>query len=131
MGPASYCRRFIPSFSKVAAPLFELTKKDILFQWSAECQSAFEKLKGAMTTGPVLAWFNGVFVLETDVSWVAVNKRTGQLNQFCTPAAHCSNMNGITARLSWRPWEWSGLCTTSDTTCMGIDAPTVRHSKLY
>ena len=32
LGLASYYRRFVPGFSKVAAPLFVLTHKDALFQ---------------------------------------------------------------------------------------------------
>ena len=45
VGLASYYRRFIQSFSKIAAPLFELTKKDMPYQWSAEHQAAFQCLK--------------------------------------------------------------------------------------
>ena len=45
VGLASYYRRFIPGFSKIAGPLFVLTKKDSLFEWSPSCQQAFERLK--------------------------------------------------------------------------------------
>ena len=41
-GLASYYRRFIPSFSKIAAPLFALTKKDAPFCWDSCSQDGFE-----------------------------------------------------------------------------------------
>ena len=39
LGLASYYRRFIPGFSKLAGPLFALTHKDIEFIWSTECEN--------------------------------------------------------------------------------------------
>ena len=33
LGFANFYRRFIPEFSKLAAPLTRLTKKDVNFQW--------------------------------------------------------------------------------------------------
>jgi hypothetical protein len=36
LGMASYYRRFIPRFSKMAAPLHTLLKKDLGFEWTAE-----------------------------------------------------------------------------------------------
>ena len=74
VGLASYYRRFIPSLSKVAAPLFELTKKDTPFHWSASCQVAFKSLKEALTNAPVLAFprFGDGYLLETDASGVGL-----------------------------------------------------------
>ena len=51
VGLASYYRRFIPSFSKIASPLFPLTKEDVPFEWSSSCQNAFESLKEIMAKG--------------------------------------------------------------------------------
>ena len=41
-----------------------------MFEWSTECQEAFEALKVAITKSPVLAYtnFEVDFVLETDAS---------------------------------------------------------------
>ncbi len=58
LGLASYCRRFCKDFSKVAAPLNSLLQKTMNFHWSPECSVAFEKLKFALITPPVLAYPN-------------------------------------------------------------------------
>ena len=38
LGLASYYRKFIPIFSKIAGPLHALTKKDVEYVWSPQCQ---------------------------------------------------------------------------------------------
>ena len=50
LGLASYYRRFVPNFAKIASPLHVLLKKDNVFQWSAECSSAFQQLKDVLTS---------------------------------------------------------------------------------
>ena len=70
VGLASYYRKFIPHFARVAGPLHALTKKDVTFVWTPECQSAFEELKQLLTTAPLLVYprFDRPFMLETDAS---------------------------------------------------------------
>ena len=70
LGLTSYYRRFVNQFAKVAEPLHRLTRKNAVFQWSQECQTAFEELKGRLVTPPVLAYpnFDADFVLEMDAS---------------------------------------------------------------
>lgn len=70
LGLASYYRRFVDRFAKIASPLHQLTKKDIKWSWSSECENAFQQLKTVLTTAPTLAYpnFNQEFVLETDAS---------------------------------------------------------------
>lgn len=47
-----------------------LTCKGVLFNWSSDCQSAFEELKSAFITAPILKLFNWEkkVILEIDVS---------------------------------------------------------------
>ena len=70
LGMASYYRRFIAGFAKIAQPLHHLTAKDVPFQWSTDCETAFVTLKSRLVTPPVLAYpcFGKEFTLETDAS---------------------------------------------------------------
>lgn len=70
LGLCSYYRRFIKSFADIASPLHKLTKKEAVFDWSPECNEAFEELKRLLTTAPVLAYPipSGTFTLDTDAS---------------------------------------------------------------
>jgi hypothetical protein len=50
----SYYRKYIRGYSKLAGPLFELTRKDVAFVWDVGCQQAFQALKAALMDAPVL-----------------------------------------------------------------------------
>jgi hypothetical protein len=45
LGLAGFYRRFVKDFSTVAAPINELTKKEVPFKWGEAQQKAFEELK--------------------------------------------------------------------------------------
>ena len=74
LGAAGYYRKFIRDFSALAAPLTELTKERVEWHWSAVQQSAFDALKQAIQSAPVLALPNDnlPFVVQTDASGFAV-----------------------------------------------------------
>ena len=74
IGLASYYRRYIPEFSRIAAPLTKLTRKGVGFEWTEECQRAFEELKAALMTEPVLVFpdWNKPFSVYVDASQTAV-----------------------------------------------------------
>lgn len=70
LGLASYYRRFIAGFSTAAAPLNQLTCKNVRFEWGPEQEQAFDALKSALCHSPVLTTPDpaGQFVLDTDAS---------------------------------------------------------------
>jgi hypothetical protein len=70
LGFANYYRRFIFEYSKKVTPMTKLTHKETPFVWSSECQKAFEELKEAFTSAPILRHFDPdkPIVLETDAS---------------------------------------------------------------
>ena len=58
MGLANFYRRFVKGFAAIAKPMTDLTKKDRDFTWSNEEEAAFQKLKEALTSAPVLQVFD-------------------------------------------------------------------------
>ena len=112
LGLASYYQRFIPKFAQIAQCLHELVgptsnkhkkirgqkkgktavvEKPIEqkeFKWTPEHQQAFDALKEALVTAPVLGYpdFNREFVLETDTSLqglVAVLSQQDETRKLC------------------------------------------------
>ncbi|UYV63435.1 hypothetical protein LAZ67_2004061 [Cordylochernes scorpioides] len=57
LGLCSYYRRFVENFSCKAKPLNDLLKNDAKFCWNEEQENAFEILKEALTSEPVLGHF--------------------------------------------------------------------------
>ena len=56
LGLCNYYRRFVPDFSVVAKPLTDLTSKSKEFEWTVSVHQAFEKLKVALSSAPVLTF---------------------------------------------------------------------------
>ena len=80
LGHAGFYRRFIPDFSKIAQSLTELLANDVPFVFSDECLDAFEKLKQALRTAPVIQPpdLNLPFELMCDASDYTVEAVLGQ-----------------------------------------------------
>lgn len=74
LGLCSYYRRFVEGFAKIARPLHKICEKGVKFHWTLECQQAFDNLKRALVTPPILAYPNpgAPFILDTDASDKAV-----------------------------------------------------------
>ena len=72
---ATYYRRFIKDFAKIATDLSKLSKltsKNVKFHWNNHCQGHFGDLKGALHGSEVMAYplKDGEFVLNTAIGAV-------------------------------------------------------------
>ena len=70
LGFLNFYRRFIKDFARVARPLNSLTSEKKDFEWTNECQEAFQSLKNILTSTPALAMPTDTdpFRVETDGS---------------------------------------------------------------
>lgn len=67
LGLGNYYRQFIKGYSRIAAPLTDITRKDLGYQWEEKQEKAFQQLKEAFTTAPVRRLFHPEdrIILET------------------------------------------------------------------
>ena len=71
MGHCGYYRRFIYMYAAIARPLYALL---VVFEWTDDCEVAFEKLKIALVTAPILRAPNWaeIFHVHIDASTYAI-----------------------------------------------------------
>jgi len=82
LGFANFCRRFIKDYSKITAPLTDLTKKDKPYIWTEKAQKAFKLLKERFTSESILIMFNPEkpITIETNASDFAIGAVASQPN---------------------------------------------------
>ncbi|QRW18193.1 Retrotransposable element Tf2 protein [Rhizoctonia solani] len=80
LGFANFLRRFVANFSHIARPLHNLVKKDTPWKWETREQEAFQNLKDAITSAPVLCHADPAkpYFLETDASGAALGSILSQ-----------------------------------------------------
>ena len=54
LGLAGYYNRIIQYFSRLAAPMMRLIRKEVKFEWNDLCEKAFQELKMRLTSSPIL-----------------------------------------------------------------------------
>ena len=110
LGVAVWYRVFIPNFSTVAAPLFDLTSARRKFEWTDECEKAVQRLKDALTHAPVLARWepNLPTRVVTDASKVGVGATLEQKHgEEWRPVAYWSRkLKDAETRYSATDLEW-------------------------
>ncbi|UYV73812.1 K02A2.6-like, partial [Cordylochernes scorpioides] len=74
LGMCSYYRKFIKDFSKIADPLTNLIKKSVSFTWTERQEEAFQTLKTALLSPPILGHFNpnAPTYVHTDASNIGI-----------------------------------------------------------
>ncbi|KAK1606382.1 hypothetical protein QYE76_030055 [Lolium multiflorum] len=120
LGLAGYYRKFIRDFGLIASPLTRLLRHEA-FAWDDEATAAFEALKGALTTGPVLQMpdFDKPFIVDCDASGAGfgavLHQGDGPLAYFSRPfaarhlklAAYEQELIGLVQAVRhWRPYLW-------------------------
>jgi hypothetical protein len=82
LGFGNFYRKFISHYSELARPLNDLMKKDKKFEWTTECQEAFDTMKKQFTEEPVLLMpdQSKPFQIESDASKVATGAVLTQLD---------------------------------------------------
>jgi len=83
----------VKDFSTIAAPLNELTKKGVAFNWREPQEIAFQELKKRLTEAPLLVLpdFTKTFEVECDASGIGIG---GVLMQDGKPIAYFSEKLG-------------------------------------
>lgn len=82
-GICSYNRKFIKDFASIAKPLHPLMGKPSEFVWTPEAQQAFEKLRDALVSAPILVKYDpdAEHELRTDASSHAIGAVLYQKHQ--------------------------------------------------
>jgi hypothetical protein len=81
LGLCSYYRRFIRGFAHIASPLNSLLEAGRAFDWSDECQDAFEMLKSKLTGEELMSYPDneGLYILDTDASNTGIGATLSQM----------------------------------------------------
>lgn len=58
LGMITYVSKFIPNVTEITAPLRELIKKDINFNWDKRHENAFKMIKSKLSEAPVLQYYD-------------------------------------------------------------------------
>ncbi|GFX18208.1 retrovirus-related Pol polyprotein from transposon 17.6 [Trichonephila clavipes] len=80
LGLCMYYRKFVKNLSTIARPLHKLTEAKPKFIWTVDCNNAFNKLKDALTSAPILAYpeIGKQFILDTDASHESIGAVSSQ-----------------------------------------------------
>jgi hypothetical protein len=126
LGLTGYYRKFVHGYGLIAAPLTALLKREA-FRWMAEATAAFDALKTALTTAPVLQLPNFAerFVVDCDASGsgAILHQDRGPIVFFSRPVApqhvklaayECELIGLVKAVRHWRACLWTSefvVCT--------------------
>ena len=58
LGLVTFYSKFVPNLATIAAPIYQLTRKNVPFDWNEECQKAFQSLKQELISNRFLTYFN-------------------------------------------------------------------------
>lgn len=118
LGLCNYYRQYIANFAALAAPLNQLTSSKVIFQWTAQHQSAFEGLKQLLSKPPILRLPipDQPFYINTDASLIAVG---AVLQQYHTDALFPISYMSVSLNQAQRNYstfdrEWLAIMAALD-----------------
>src|ERR1043165_2045236 len=83
LGFCNFYKKFIKDFATIAHPLNAMFHKETPFLWTNECQIAFETLRQAVISAPVLSYsdYSKLFILYTDASDYGIRAAIHQIGE--------------------------------------------------
>ena len=128
LGFASYYRRFVEGFAKLAAPLYRQvaewagskTQRGrsplVVNAWSADCERSFTALKARLVSAPTLAFanFSLPFILEVDASHSGLGAVLSQEQEgivrplaYASRSLHPAEKNYSSMKLEFLAMKWA------------------------
>ncbi|KAJ9539557.1 hypothetical protein OSB04_032290 [Centaurea solstitialis] len=107
LGHAGFYRRFIRDFSKITKPLCNLLHVDQAFEFTSECKMAFQKIKNALITAPIVVapdW-SLPFEVMCDASDWAVGAVLGQKREKIFHPIYYASKTLIDAQINYTTTE--------------------------
>ena len=85
LGLCGTVRIWIRNYTQIARPLTHLTRKDIPFEWTEKCQTAFDTLKQLISSAPILRPIDYTsplpVTLSVDTSYIAIGFILSQIDE--------------------------------------------------
>jgi hypothetical protein len=123
IGHAGFYRRFIKNFSHIARPLTSLLAKDAPFEFDDECLNAFQILKKALISSPIIQPPDWSLLLKSCVMLVImlwgqfwVKQKIESIIQFLMLVKLYQDLNLIMQQLRKSYWLLFLLLTSLDRT---------------
>jgi hypothetical protein len=107
LGHAGFYRRFIKDFSKITKPLTHPLQKDVAFDFDEKCLAAFQTLKSALVSAPIIQppdW-SQPFEIMCDASDYAVGAVLGQRKEGRVHVVYCASETLNGAQLNYATME--------------------------
>ena len=114
----SFDRKFMPNYSKIAAPLSRLTSSKVKFEWGKAEEAAFQKLKSHLQEEPSLhlADWSKEFHIETDASKTAIGGVLFQYDEAGvkrSPSYHSKTLSQVEQRWNTTELEMFAIVSAS------------------
>ena len=76
LGLIGYYQKFVPQFVDMSRPLTKLTRHNVTFDWTEQCQKSFDHLRELLMEYPILHYPNPnqgyIFYTDASIGWSGV-----------------------------------------------------------